>query len=362
MKILCLFNPADFQVRLNGKNYPWKSLSLIEFLSQDSHEVTVGLSPHSSGRVSKPGYQLLRLRYKMHLVCGLRMLSLRNCTPMDWARTGFISSLRHEWLRVRTSFFEELLRRNGVEALVGIGLSKPEILAAQALGIPSIEVQHGVISPYFFRLNFPDFIPTGFACWFKSDEELLRQRGIEPLHVGIPSLPPSDKAFASEPQFTLVLLQYGFEKSLDGFGVCHKDLGERLMNEVSGFSPLRFRFHPVSPGYIKRLARKKLISLFPEAEFSDPKKDNLVDDLSGAQRVITYSSGSWVEASLLGKETVIVSKESLRRAELLGEGVGVPYSRPSRGFLAPISIPSQNESLLLMKKVSEFIRRKQAQG
>lgn len=317
LKALFLFGPADFQVTFEAKSYPWKAKSLLDSWIGASKETVVALSPHFRGHVRSPAHPLLRTRLKMHSYGAFILLMELVMKARKVTNLNLSQVLRERWLEVRVNFFYNLFQKRGIQIVLGIDLAKPEILAAQRLGIPTVEIQHGVISAEFFRLAFPDFKPTIFAHWFKEDSGLIRSEGVRPLHIGLPPLPPIQEQHEGQANVVLVLLQYGFDNSVDGHGLCHPALGAHLDSEHLKNRNLLFRFHPMTSTGVQRRAKHRLAHRFPDSMFSFPAKENLSDAIFRSSEIVSYSSSSWVEATAMGRDCVLVSSEADRRASRL---------------------------------------------
>lgn len=259
---------------------------------------------------------------------------------VGYARPG-LQFLRNVWSRSRQAAIEAILNSNQADVVIGIGLTPQVLASARCLQIPSIELQHGIVSLRGLDLWFPIEKPDYFFCWSEFEAKLVEQRGIQPLLVPLPDPNLAEqlsgsglrKRVSAKGQFNRkvkVFAQYGFERSIDGLGLVHSDLTPFLRSQSKAGNHVVVRFHPVSRWWQIRLAQIVLWSKFSNLRFENPRKVSVHESLENCALGVGYSSSVWREAAMHGSTFALASPEALAHAISVGEG-------STQGMVVPLS-------------------------
>jgi len=195
----------------------------------------------------------------------------------------------------------------------------PEDLCASAnrLGIPTVEVQHSMLGSWYERqmMSRPlDARPRYLLAWDEHYAQFVEALGMTGFAIGYPDpdhvIDTTPQHRCAHPQRILVTLQYGFERSIDPYGVLTEELAEALQMTCrarEGYK-LTFRVHPVFEE-TRNLAglTTYLRGRYPGSAISLPSSSTLLQDLRSTDTVLTHHSSTVYEAGLLGLPAVAVT-------------------------------------------------------
>lgn len=222
-----------------------------------------------------------------------------------------LSGLRRVWSRIRFEFWRRHYERNQYAFVAGLILTNEEIAAADALGIPTIELQHGVFDEDT-ALWYLNVKPKVVAIWPNQDGFALMRKGLTPVTLPFP--PAQARTIREvERQELLVCLTWGLADSIDGFGAIPLGLWSELRSLEPKFNHLRFRLHPVFPRARRRKLERFLRHEYPNASVSSSER-SLEEDLGGCEAVLLDRSSVWLDALRRGLAVLTTSKETFVKA------------------------------------------------
>ena len=196
--------------------------------------------------------------------------------------------------------------------MAGLILTNEEIAAAHALGIPTIEFQHGVFEEET-ALWYLNVKPSVLAIWPNQDVVKLRRNGFTTVTLPFPPADEQNRAQADRSEL-LVCLTWGLEDSVDGFGGIPRNLWDELRTLATSFRNIRFRLHPVFPHAKRRKLEQFLRREYPGATVSSRKR-SLEEDLTECQAVLIDRSSVWLDALRRGLRVFITSSEIFIKAK-----------------------------------------------
>lgn len=195
--------------------------------------------------------------------------------------------------------WEKILLRIKPERIIGIGLPRPLIIAAKLMNIPSIEVQHGILTSNTieFYWNFPynniDCKPNAILGWDVFFKDLVEDYGIQFILLDEvwPQIISSNKAERNKHNI-LILLDYKSIFFFNFFAVNYQ-LALYLMRfrNVEERKVFCVKLHPVSYNIFNRiLARIYFGVIGIKIELS--KNLSLTEVLPHFSQVLTSKSAS----------------------------------------------------------------------
>lgn len=258
-------------------------------------------------------------RYGLHFLESIRRLpSLFLYLLVFFARAlvkdGHIFGvgLRGVWSQARLEFWKRHFYRNEYAFVAGLILTNEEIAAARALGIPTIEFQHGVFEDET-ALWYLNVKPTMIAIWPNQDAVTLRRNGFTTVTLPFPPVGEQNRAKVDRSEL-LVCLTWGLEDSVDGLGGIPRNLWHQLRTLEASFQNIRFRLHPVFPPGKRRKLEQFLRREYSGANISSRKR-SLEEDLDECDTVLIERSSVWLDALRRGLRVFISSSEIFIKAK-----------------------------------------------
>ena len=211
-------------------------------------------------------------------------------------------------------------------AVLGINLDEELCRSARARGIPAVELQHGMIGPWFrqrMEARPATDRPSHMLTWDREYNQVVEPVGVVAVSTGYPALPgltapPSPlahvgiqapRANAGHPTL-LVTLQYRFPNAVDPLGMISSEIGQALqaIRESGLLLGFRFRIHPTfEQEWGATGAKRWLEANFPNCEVSVPSNSYILNDIMRSNVVLTHHSSTVFEAAILGRPSIVVS-------------------------------------------------------
>lgn len=221
--------------------------------------------------------------------------------------------------------WEMALKKHDPGLVVGIGLSQIAIKVCKLRGIPTLEVQHGIIGPDYLQRSFPNMVPDYYFAWDKRTGQLAERLEIKSVVTGHPIL--ADEASTQSQVNELAIknsicfaLSY---RHIRGrlrwlIGPVWPSVGRELSAEINKYleqgSNLVFRPHPAVSAnkFASSLEFVLLKARWPKIPIYSPRKWSLKQLIELSDGMTTYESGASFEYAILGKTTFVINDE--RRA------------------------------------------------
>lgn len=223
-------------------------------------------------------------------------------------------SLARSYSRIKHAAYLRVLSRTGASLILGIGLQEELVGAANALGIPTIELQHGALLHSSSLSYWPNsLVPDFFFAWESFTPVFLDRCRIECVAIGHPEEPLLSSLIGinkKNPR-VCVSVQWGAANSVDPFGAIPADLDQEIRELVLRGVDFFIRTHPVFDG--KPIARRKFIKWirthYGPYEIHSPYQYPLATDIGGSWGHLTSLSSTVFEFTLAGVMTVVSNKE-----------------------------------------------------
>lgn len=313
MKALIVLGWSSFQSGKGMKRGAPKSDYIQEHLEEkfgvEAH-VTLHLESSWKPLVSRHGLHFLDSICRVPKL----VLCMWSAALNNRASSGqkFDSKLRGIWSQARIEFWTKHIISNEYVFVAGQILTNEEIAAAELVGIPSVELPHGVFDEET-ALWYLSAKPSIFAIWPNQDAFALKKRGLVPVAIPLPPIVEQKRSPFGSRQL-LVCLTWGVIDSVDGLGGIPRGLWSQLHALESQFPDIRFRLHPVFPPAKRRRLERFLRREYPKAQVS-PRSRSLEEDLSDCKVVMLDRSSVWVEAIQRGIPVLTTSLETFIRAK-----------------------------------------------
>lgn len=196
--------------------------------------------------------------------------------------------------------------------ILGVGLNEFLLEVAESRGLPTIEIQHGVVSEdSFFSSKNPTHVPKYFFAWDAASARIARSLGMSPVTVGFPT---PLRSSVSEPKDQskdwCVCLSYDVPASEDQWGLISKPLWREVLALHSRGERIRFRLHPVSLKNSRDIAAfvKWISERLPGVKIDNPLETPMSKSIAGSIGAITHSSAIWFEFALAGRPTLVIDR------------------------------------------------------
>lgn len=235
--------------------------------------------------------------------------------------------------RFRSFLWQGVFERLRPDLVMGIGLQQELLAAGHEYGVPSIEVQHGLLGRNTIKKYWPNSSsgasqrPSLVLAWDDHYVNEMRAQGIDAVGAGLglqflqsSGLPQSAEEPISNETFTSgaqVFSAYRPHKLLvlgswrpTGSDTLLPERTVELLRFAANSSTdieIAFRLHPVvaaSPSTARNVVTL-LRHQFPEAEIHDPRYVSLINSLTGCAALLARPSATAFEAAMLRVRTCI---------------------------------------------------------
>lgn len=320
VRVLCLVGWSVFQ-RGKGPNLEAPKLhDFVQRVNQDPRfEMQVQLHVETIRPiVSAYGLHISKLAMRfLHLTQSLFVETVKARKTNNQFKV-LHQNLRALWSDARQRFWVRELERLKIDLIVGSNLTKEEVGAANNLGIPSIEIQHGLMESKYIDVLWPILKPNYFFVWDFLRHDFLLESEITPIPTPFQTF--SDASLRENHSASLlVLLSWGLEESTDPWGAIPVQLQRALLQLSHGNQQLTFRPHPVFPRQKYRHLQKFLLQVFPGCSVQSPREYSLEEALSASSGVVLDETTSWIEAVLLGLPVMTSSLQTYVNASALAK-------------------------------------------
>jgi hypothetical protein len=213
--------------------------------------------------------------------------------------------------------------------IFSIGAKQELLQVTNEIGIPVVEVMHGVIQEEDITSMWcgkykvkPNLVLT----WHRHYTQLLKELDVNAITLGYPSnVVERPKKQPRQEIRVLVTLGHSNSDSSDPYGV----FDTKLMSQIQRLSHQNvkfiFRTHPVvdSNNRINKDFAKWLESRFKEGHVHSSHNKSLWDSLNGVDIHISKSSSTFIEAALVGIPTIFTDNlQELRLpTEVIDKGI-----------------------------------------
>ena len=213
--------------------------------------------------------------------------------------------------------------------IFSIGAKQELLQVTSEIGIPVVEVMHGVIQEEDITSMWcgkSKFKPNLVLTWHKHYTQMLKKFEVNAITLGYPSnAVERRKKQPGQEIRVLVTLGHSHSHSSDPYGI----FDEKLMNQIHKLSQQNIKFifrnHPVvdSDKQINRKFTKWLQSRFDTCDIHSSHKKSLWDSLQDADIHLSKSSSTFIEAALLGIPTIFTDNlQELRLPpEVIDQGI-----------------------------------------
>lgn len=326
-KFIVIVSKSNFQDKRSGEFCVEKLDHVLRHLTEHQRNVLVMShleSPRLPKKISYPGSERHRSlrRFFVLILATLSIYIFQHRFSFDLR----LSALRQSWLSARTATWLEIFRRESALAVLGIGLTESEILAASKLGIPTMEIQHGMFFESDIRTYWPNSTPTHFALWGVGEQDFVPRFGMDVVIIP----PPHRQSIQDVPKSNtlLVPLSNGTRAKEPFFGCLPDGLELLIEGKPVSLERVVFRAHPLFSKRRQTALKRKLMMRFGDSTLQ--VDSNLGNFLNTGLCVLLSNSTVWLDALRNGNVVLTSSDYVFARLKALWpEGQGVTY------FLTP---------------------------
>jgi hypothetical protein len=228
------------------------------------------------------------------------------------------------------------------KVVLAIGASEILTRVCKELGIPMVEIQHGMftrldLETYWPHGNYPDLIIT----WDKYSASIAQSLGVDSVVLGHPE---SNSIMNEElGSFVCVTLGYKADDSEDPWGCLPKTLSQQIDFLIESDVPILIRIHPmISASWTKSRAIEKWIrKRFGIVRVDNPRFVSLRDSIQDSFLNLTVLSATWFDFALTGISTAMLNKEAASKYREYADAIDIWSSGNS-----PIFFPPSENALL----------------
>lgn len=330
LKFLSTLNPdvvfvasaSDFQRAYDGA-YISDKLELwrrqVEFLKLSSVLVLMPFS-HASGRANpKDVISIEPLALKP-------LIQQKKFLPLFYLIKKWRFNADSERVPLSTYLHSQIwinfLSRTEPKLIIGIGLTDGLLEICSALGVKTIEMQHGILSEtdlrqwWQYSSDGQRYGPDLLATWDDHYSNIASTLKINSLTFGYPfefqgpgETEPSLGKFANDQKPAVVVtLSCRLPGGIDPWGMIDKNMDASVLKLLSHGILVRLRLHPVAQGGVIRRAciSSWLSSRYQNSEIIFPKDESILRTLDYGDVHLTVASSTVLEASYLGVPTLVL--------------------------------------------------------
>ena len=246
----------------------------------------------------KPRFMLWVFLFAIRNIGGL----IRSARPLSFLNQGALEGL-----------YRELIRTSDSQAVLAIGSSEALVRACNSVGIPCIEIQHGVINKEVIQRYWPGGqCPTMLLSWDSHTSQIAGEMGILPWTVGHPYVNLGPTKARIQPALgssVCVSLSHSARPAEDPWGCFPQGLAEAVDLLIERKVPLFIRLHP---HWAERPLQAKLLTRWIHRRFGvvrvdNPRQISLRETIAASFLNLTNHSASWFEFALSGRPTVMIN-------------------------------------------------------
>lgn len=240
------------------------------------------------------------------------------------------------------------------KVVLAIGASEILTRVCKDLGIPIVEIQHGM----FTQLDLETYWPNGnypnlFITWDKYSASIAQGLGVDSVVLG----PPESNFIINDElgSFVCVTLGYKAENSEDPWGCLPKSLSQQIDRLIESDVPMLIRIHPmISASWTKSRGIERWIrKRFGIVRVDNPRFVSLGDSIRDSFLNLTVLSATWFDFALAGISTAMLNEDAAFKYREYSEAIAIWSSGNSPVFFPP----SQNA---LIGALSYFKNKREA--
>lgn len=268
-----------------------------------------------------------RSKYGWHLRVRLSVIAYLTSNPVlvlrafhsiaserTWSFKISLPALREAWAELAEGFWIDFFERQKIEALVGVMLNRPELAAAQKLGIPSFELQHGILTEATLKDYFPDLAPDYFCSWPLDSSHVLQPEGLSFVQIPF-SWSHNRQDLVPEAKLkVLVLLTNSSKSAFDPFGLLESSLVESVRLLLLHGGDVICRFHPkTSKSEMTAFRRWSEFNGFA-VKFETYLESDIANSISNSHFVMMGESTAWLDALSVGRVCFVTNAVTYQHA------------------------------------------------
>ena len=324
-KIVIYISPSDFNL-VTDKRIVADKVDYLKSLLQEA-----GLTPVYLVRESLNSSEAIPLTFlfktKSILKPTLRINILAGMY-LTRALSKFINRFARKELKISKNLLsnflvtslEQSIKVLSPQSILTIGATQELLFVGKRLGIPVVEIMHGVIHEEGIKQMWqgekrlkPDLVIT----WHEHYTNMLAKNELRAVSLGYPSKPVERKEMQEVGCIKiLVTLGHSHPESADPYGILDRQLMNQVLKIVNGNVKLRFRMHPVidSDKLINKKMTNWLNKAFSNPDIHSPREKSLWESLNGVDLHLSKSSSTFFEAGLLNIPTIFT--DNIEKLEL----------------------------------------------
>lgn len=268
---------------------------------------------------------------KLRFLLWVMLIAIRNPGRL-FRSTRPLSFLNQEALE---GLYRELIQTSNSHAVLAIGSSEALVRACKSVGIPCVEIQHGILNQEVIQRYWPGGqCPTMLLSWDPHTSQIAEEMGILPWTVGHadanvgPTKAPFQPTLGA---FICVSLSHSAQPSEDPWGCFPQGLADSVDLLIERKVPFFIRLHP---HWAERAFQAKLLTRWIHRRFGvvrvdNPRQISLRESIADSFLHLTNESAAWFEFALSGRPTVMLNKSMAKEFGVQALKIGIwPSSAP----------------------------------
>ena len=310
-RVLFLFSRRDFEYSRKSPAKVAKQGLLLESFGERDLKLIVDFHIESIRFLpfSKHGFHIsvriyLLLYALSHPVSFLKSVKIANHRLRGRGRS-FLEYLRASWESIAEPFWIFYLSSRKITALLGVMLNSPELSAARKLGIPSFELQHGILSETTLEDYFPNEYPNYFCAWPMEISRFRIPNGTEIVPIPFSWSHRAQESDSIDGERFLLVLNDGLVEAADPFGMMPHSLLDSARLLLRHKKSIVLRFHPKSPARLISMFKNWAHKNLGNVRFETYLDKDIHASILISRLIILSRSTTWLDCVALGRSCVI---------------------------------------------------------
>ena len=243
--------------------------------------------------------------------------------------------------------YQELVVKTKSKTVLAIGASEALVRACKSVGIPCVEIQHGIFNTDSLRSYWPGGEhPDMLLTWDRHSEEIANEISIATLTMGYSAtILNSGRPSIERPRGPHVCVSLGYWESAseDKWGCFPPSIANSIDLLIRKRVPVIIRIHPriaAQPLQV-RLLKGWIHRRFESVRVDDPRIVPLRQSIADSFMNLAFGSSTWFEFAYSGMPTVLFHPTLASEFSLHASELGIWQSEES-----PIFQPTSDQELL----------------
>lgn len=222
------------------------------------------------------------------------------------SQTTLLAFMKRTWWALAQNFWDSFFARHSFDAVLGVMLTREELIAARKAGIPSFELQHGMLAENALLDYFPYAAPDFFCAWPMDSSHINLPHGTKLLSIPFSWSGKSNCSRSATRPLVLVILTHNSKNGADPWGFLETEVAQAISEIAPGGASIRFRFHPKTTRREIRKFKAWALGKFGQAHFETFRDSNISSSICKSHLVVLGQSSTWLDSLSLPRPSLIM--------------------------------------------------------